>query len=126
MTVLLCPVPINPRLSHRYPPLLPMETPSEPEESLYGIDDISQKFQDLLAAIDQRIKVLAGQTEKSVTGTRSKVDQEIDDVDKEISRLKDIMKTCDDLEMEFTKIRQIGEIAGDFVRRLKAVESDLK
>lgn len=103
-----------------------METPSEPEESLYGIDDISEKFQALLVAIDQRVKVLADQTEKSVAGTRSKVDQELDDVDKEIARLKAIMKTCDELEMEFTKIRHIGEIAEDFVRRLKAVENGLK
>lgn len=99
---------------------------SSSESLFYGIEAVSKRFQEVLQAIAQRVRVLSDQTERSVNYTKAQVDGEIEDVDKEINRLKNIMKTCDELEVEFTKIRQIGEISEDFKRRLKNIESELR
>ena len=46
-----------------------------------------------------------------------------DQATREMERLRDIMRQCDELQNEFLKIRRIGEIVKGFRTRVEALEA---
>lgn len=90
------------------------------------ISDISDAFSAYLTAIARHVDSLSELANQSTSRTLEKAQGQVDEVDAEIARLKQLIKTCDELEDEFVKIRHIGEFAEDFKRRLRQVEASLE
>lgn len=88
--------------------------------------NLSRDFNELVAAIINRVQELTETTNKSVQYTYNQIERnDIRAANDQIRQLRDIIKQCDELEVDFLKIRQIGQIALDFKQRLQAIERSL-
>lgn len=100
---------------------------ADSSEDEYNVNQLSQDFASLLEAINHRVHELADATQASVESKhRAVLRTEMLQADEQIAQLNRVLKLCDELEHEFLKIRQIGEIASDFRNRLARVERQLK
>lgn len=46
--------------------------------------------------------------------------------DEEIRKLKELMKQCDAFELDFMRLKQIGEIVKEFKERIEVIETFMK
>lgn len=91
------------------------------------IASLSHHFKVLIEQMTRRVQYLSENANESVLSTQRQLEaNEISEADKQMRRAREVLKQCDELEDEFLKIRQIGEIARGFRERISALEKSLE
>ncbi|KAI5795525.1 hypothetical protein EDC01DRAFT_614744 [Geopyxis carbonaria] len=87
-----------------------------------ALAQLSAHFDGLLQAITSRVENLSQQTLKSTNAYHRRANNVSDHATMEIERLREIMRQCDELQIEFLKIKRIGEIVKGFRQRVETLE----
>ncbi|KAF8250529.1 hypothetical protein K440DRAFT_541414 [Wilcoxina mikolae CBS 423.85] len=87
-----------------------------------ALAQLSAHFDGLLAAITSRVENLSQQTLKATTAHHRRASSVADQATREIERLREILRQCDELQNEFLKIKRIGEIVKGFRTRVEVLE----
>lgn len=66
------------------------------------------------------------QKKKSSSGLFSRKKEQPLTADEEIRKLKELMKQCDAFELDFMRLKQIGEIVKEFKERIEVIETFMK
>lgn len=91
------------------------------------IASLSRHFRLLIEQMTRRVQYLSENANESVLSTQRQLESnEIAQADKQMNRARQVLKQCDELEDEFLKIRQIGEIAKGFRGRIAALEKSFE
>jgi len=83
---------------------------------------LSEHFDDLLSTITVRVENLSQQTLKATNAHHRRASSVADHATREIERLREILRQCDELQIEFLKIKRIGEIVKGFRARVEVLE----
>ncbi|KAK9318350.1 hypothetical protein V1522DRAFT_396897 [Lipomyces starkeyi] len=96
-----------------------MELPSISKES---VDLVSTKFDKIIADVSERMNYLIQQTCQSSERHHEQCIALADEATWEMDRLRTIIERCDEIELEFAKIKRIGEIVKEFKNRVAYLE----
>ncbi|KAG8528704.1 uncharacterized protein KY384_006391 [Bacidia gigantensis] len=77
-----------------------------------SLQALGAHFERLMSAIQRKVDSLNAQTSASISAQTSRTATSIAQADKEIARMKDIIRMIDDLENEYDKVRHIRDIMG--------------
>lgn len=92
-------------------------------EDTLGIARLTQDFEVLIDTIAARVESLTSQALQSSKERNQEIqDTSILKADQEIHALKNFLKQCDEFELDFLKIQQIGEIVKEFKIRIQQAE----
>lgn len=95
-------------------------------EDPLGIGLLNKNFEHLVEKINERVKLLSSQVLQSVQGEQYAIQKnQIQKSDHEIKRLKQLIAQCEEFELDFQKISQIGDFAKEFKSRILALEKDM-
>ncbi|KAF2098110.1 hypothetical protein NA57DRAFT_76905 [Rhizodiscina lignyota] len=83
---------------------------------------LSNHFDRLMAAIQQRWQSLYAQTQTATQVQYDRAGNVIGDADAEIARFNAILRQIDELQNEFEKIKRIGEIVKAFRARVEQLD----
>ncbi|KAI5846055.1 hypothetical protein BZA05DRAFT_377496 [Tricharina praecox] len=87
-----------------------------------ALSQLSSHFDALLSSITSRVESLSSQTLKSTTAHHRRANSVAEQANREIERLREILRQCDELQNEFLKIKRIGEIVKGFRKRVEVLE----
>ncbi|KAF2839780.1 hypothetical protein M501DRAFT_932900 [Patellaria atrata CBS 101060] len=87
-----------------------------------SLQALSLHFDRLMHAIQQRWQQLTEQTEMATQIQYDRAGNALEMADAEIRRFHNILRQIDELEIEFDKIRRIGEIVKGFRARVEALD----
>ncbi|CCX33740.1 hypothetical protein FPQ18DRAFT_318429 [Pyronema domesticum] len=87
-----------------------------------ALSALSAHFDELLGAITTRVKLLSQQTLDATNSYHRRATSVADMANKEMERLRDILRQCDELQNEFLKIKRIGDIVKGFRARVEDLE----
>lgn len=87
-----------------------------------SLQALSSHFDRLMYSIQQRWQTLTTQTQTATQIQYDRAGNAIQMADAEIARLREILKQIDELQVEFDKVRRIGEIVKGFRARVEHLE----
>lgn len=91
-----------------------------------GISQLQNDFEALILKITERVNSLSQQAMKSAQLEQSSIESlQIKRADEEIKRLKALISQCEEFDLDFQKIGQIGEFAKEFKKRILDLEKQL-
>lgn len=91
-----------------------------------GISQLQADFEALILKVTERVNSLSQQAMKSAQLEQSSIESlQINRADEEIKRLKALISQCEEFDLDFQKIGQIGEIAKEFKKRILELEKQL-
>ncbi|KAK9379889.1 uncharacterized protein V2V93DRAFT_372609 [Kockiozyma suomiensis] len=90
-----------------------------------SVEIMSSKFESMINDISARMNILIQQTCESSDKHHEQCVSISNDAAWEIERLKLVMEKCDDLDLEFAKIKRISEIVKEFKRRIAYLEKEV-
>lgn len=110
-----------------------------------ALSQLSAHFDTLLSSISSRVEgvrpslnfpppkfpqltlnlQLSSQTLKSTTAHHRRASSVAEQANREIERLREILRQCDELQNEFLKIKRIGEIVKGFRKRVEVLEGKI-
>ncbi|KAK9236398.1 hypothetical protein V1525DRAFT_389550 [Lipomyces kononenkoae] len=96
-----------------------MDLPSISKES---VDLVSSKFDTIIADVSERMNYLIQQTCQSAERHHEQCVAVADESTWEMDKLRSIIERCDEIELEFAKIKRIGEIVKEFKDRVAYLE----
>lgn len=98
----------------------------EEEDDPLGVKKLALSFDYLMYKISEKMEALSRQTEASVVSRKDEADKELVEIEESMNNLKELIKKCEDLDNDFTRIEQISVIVTDFKQRIKALEANAK
>ncbi|KAJ4297444.1 hypothetical protein N0V90_005335 [Kalmusia sp. IMI 367209] len=87
-----------------------------------SLQALSAHFDRLMYSIQQRWQVLTQQTQTATQMQHGRAGNAIQNADAEIARFRAILRELDELQVEFDKVRRIGEIVKGFKARVQHLE----
>ncbi|KAK7723407.1 hypothetical protein SLS57_004601 [Botryosphaeria dothidea] len=87
-----------------------------------SLQALSSHFDRLLHSIQQRWAHLSEQTQTATQVQYDRAGNVISNADAQIARFHEILRQIDELQVEFDKIRRIGEIVKAYRRRVEALD----
>ncbi|CDR38890.1 CYFA0S02e07998g1_1 [Cyberlindnera fabianii] len=108
-----------------YEPEAP-STYDEEEDDPLGVKKLALSFDYLMYRICTKMEAIAEKTELAVCEKEAEVNQQLVDAENSMERLRELMKACDDIEMEFAKLEQIGMFVQEFKDRIDSLEKYYK
>ncbi|KAF2083362.1 hypothetical protein K490DRAFT_51899 [Saccharata proteae CBS 121410] len=87
-----------------------------------SLQALSAHFDRLMYSIQQRWAALTEQTQMATQVQYDRAGNAIELADAQIARFHDILRQIDELQVEFDKIRRIGEIVKSFRARVEALD----
>jgi len=87
-----------------------------------SLQALSSHFDRLMYSIRQRWQTLTTQTQTATQIQYDRAGNAIQMADAEIARFREILKQIDELQVEFDKVRRIGEIVKGFRARVEHLE----
>ncbi|KAK7189243.1 hypothetical protein DPSP01_005368 [Paraphaeosphaeria sporulosa] len=87
-----------------------------------SLQALSAHFDRLMYSIQQRWHYLNQQTQTATTLQSTRAGAAIQNADAEIARFRAILREIDELQVEFDKVRRIGEIVKGFRARVQHLE----
>ncbi|OCK84726.1 hypothetical protein K432DRAFT_97930 [Lepidopterella palustris CBS 459.81] len=87
-----------------------------------SLQALSSHFDRLLYSIQQRYQSLTAQTQTSTQIQYDRAGNAMAMADAEIARFREIIRQIDELQVEFDKVRRIGEIVKGFRARVEHLE----
>ncbi|OCL03972.1 hypothetical protein AOQ84DRAFT_301736 [Glonium stellatum] len=87
-----------------------------------SLQALSSHFDRLMYSIQQRWQTLTTQTQTATQIQYDRAGNAIQMADAEIARFREILKQIDELQVEFDKVRRIGEIVKGFRARVEHLE----
>ncbi|OCK89985.1 uncharacterized protein K441DRAFT_581645 [Cenococcum geophilum 1.58] len=87
-----------------------------------SLQALSSHFDRLMYSIQQRWQTLTTQTQTATQIQYDRAGNAIQMADTEIARFREILKQIDELQVEFDKVRRIGEIVKGFRARVEHLE----
>lgn len=87
-----------------------------------SLQALSSHFDRLMYSIRQRWQTLTTQTQTATQIQYDRAGNAIQMADAEIARFREILKQIDELQVEFDKVRRIGEIVKGFHARVEHLE----
>jgi hypothetical protein len=87
-----------------------------------SLQALSAHFDRLMYSIQQRWQALSAQTQIATQVQYDRAGNAIQMADTEIARFRAILREIDELEVEFDKVRRIGEIVKGFRARVERLE----
>ncbi|KAF2446869.1 hypothetical protein P171DRAFT_355481 [Karstenula rhodostoma CBS 690.94] len=87
-----------------------------------SLQALSAHFDRLMGSIQQRWHYLNQQTQTATTLQSTRAGAAIHNADAEIARFRALLREIDELQVEFDKVRRIGEIVKGFRARVQHLE----
>ncbi|KAF2499798.1 hypothetical protein BU16DRAFT_453586 [Lophium mytilinum] len=87
-----------------------------------SLQALSSHFDRLMYSIQQRYQSLTAQTQTATQTQYDRAGNAIQAADLEIARFREILRQIDELQVEFDKVRRIGEIVKGFRARVEHLE----
>ncbi|KAJ9635415.1 hypothetical protein H2201_005758 [Coniosporium apollinis] len=87
-----------------------------------SLQALSVHFDRLMYSIQQRWQALTAQTQMATQIQYDRAGNAMQMADAEIARFRELLRQIDELEVEFDKIRRIGEIVKGFRARVEALD----
>ncbi|KAF1962934.1 hypothetical protein CC80DRAFT_398835 [Byssothecium circinans] len=87
-----------------------------------SLQALSAHFDRLMYSIQQRWHYLSQQTQTATQIQYDRAGNAIQNADAEIARFRAILREIDELQVEFDKVRRIGEIVKGFKARVERLE----
>ncbi|KAF9737922.1 hypothetical protein PMIN06_009092 [Paraphaeosphaeria minitans] len=87
-----------------------------------SLQALSAHFDRLMYSIQQRWHYLNQQTQTATTFQSTRAGAAIQNADAEIARFRAILREIDELQLEFDKVRRVGEIVKGFRARVQHLE----
>ncbi|KAF2708229.1 hypothetical protein K504DRAFT_503414 [Pleomassaria siparia CBS 279.74] len=87
-----------------------------------SLQALSAHFDRLMYSIQQRWQALTQQTQIATQMQYDRAGNAIEIADAEIARFRQILREIDELQVEFDKVRRIGEIVKGFKARVEHLE----
>ncbi|KAK9454821.1 hypothetical protein V1511DRAFT_501064 [Dipodascopsis uninucleata] len=89
------------------------------------VSEVVQNFEKIIDDIAERMNYLAQQTCNSANRHHMQCLNVAEEANFEIDRLRKIIERCDDIDLEFEKIKRIGEIVKEFKTRIAVLETQI-
>jgi hypothetical protein len=99
---------------------------TEEEDDPLGVKKLALSFDYLVYQITEKVQSLALQTEDTVKYKKQVAETQLNEVEESITSLNKLLKACEDLDNDFTKLEQISLIVTDFKTRIRQLESYFK
>ncbi|KAK9469467.1 hypothetical protein V1512DRAFT_256336 [Lipomyces arxii] len=87
-----------------------------------SVDVVALRFDKIINDISERMNTLIKQTCDSADRHHEQCVNIANEATWEIERLRTLMERCDEIELEFAKIKRIGEIVKEFKSRVAYLE----
>ncbi|GMF06219.1 unnamed protein product [[Candida] boidinii] len=91
-----------------------------------NVKELALSFDYLTYKIQDRVKTLSENIEVNLSFSKSNYEMEIFKITENLEHVKMLIKECDYLNDEFSKLEQINLISRDFVSRLTILDKRLK